>query len=172
MKMTSAEAGKLVRKLEERISALLAVEEKSAVFCVASGENEELLRPAYDFLENQKTLEKLQEDLRKVKHALNVFNTTHTVPGFDGMTVDQALIALPQLTARKQTLANFAARLPRERVQSYASRSNIIDYEVANYKTEDAKAAHDRLSDRLSALQLALDTVNHSETMEIDVTVE
>lgn len=172
MRMTSAEAGKLVKKLEERIGALLALEEKSAVFRVASGENEDLLRPAYDFTANQAELERLQENLRRVKHALNVFNTTHTLPGFGGMTVDQALIALPQLSARKTAMADFAARLPRERVKGYASQSNIIDYEVANYDVADAKAAYERLSDRLSALQLALDTVNHRETMEIDVTVD
>ena len=172
MKMTSAEAGKLVKKLEEKISALLALEEKSSVFRVASGENEELLRPAYDFLDCQAKLEKLQEDLRKVKHALNVFNTTHAIPGFDGMTVDQALIALPQLSSQKQKLANYAARLPRERVQGYASQSNIIDYTVANYKSEDAQAEYERVSDRLSRLQLALDRVNHTEKMEVDITIE
>lgn len=172
MKVTSAEAGKLVKKLEEKISALQALEDKSSVFRVASGEDEELLRPAYDFAECQKKLDSLQADLRKVKHAINVFNTTHTLPGFGDMTVDQALIALPQLSARKMKLANYAARLPRERVQGYASQSNIIDYSVANYRIEDAAAEYDRVSDCLANLQLALDTVNHKEKMEIDVTVE
>ena len=172
MKMTSAEAGKLVKKLEEKISALQALEEKSSVFRVASGEDEELLRPSYDFMECQKKLEKLQADLRTVKHVINVFNTTHTLQGFDGMTVDQALIALPQLSLQKQKLANYAARLPRERVQGYASQSNIIDYTVANYQIADAEAEYDRVSDRLSRLQLALDRVNHTEKMEIDITLE
>ena len=172
MKVTSAEAGKLVKKLEEKISALQALEEKSSVFRVASGEDEELLRPVYDFLESQKKLESLQADLRAVKHAINLFNTTHTLPGFDGMTVDQALIALPQLSAQKMKLSNFAARLPRERVMGYGAQSNIIDYTIANYKIEDAEAEYDRISDRLSKLQLALDKVNHSEKMEIDITLE
>ncbi|MBO4289208.1 MAG: hypothetical protein J5865_03800 [Lachnospiraceae bacterium] len=172
MKVTSAEAGKLVKKLEEKISALQALEEKSSVFRVASGEDEELLRPVYDFLESQKKLEGLQADLRTVKHAINVFNTTHTLPGFDGMTVDQALIALPQLSAQKVKLSRFAERLPRERVMGYGAQSNIIDYTIANYKIEDAAAEYDMVSDRLSKLQLALDKVNHSEKMEIDITLE
>ncbi len=172
MKVTSAEAGKLVKKIEEKISALQALEEKSSVFRVASGEDEELLRPVYDFLECQRKLEKLQADLRTVKHAINVFNTTHVLPGFDGMTVDQALIALPQVSAQKQKLSIYAARLPRERVQGYASQSNIIDYSVANYLPADAEAEYDRVSDLLSGLQLALDKVNHTEKMEIDITIE
>ena len=175
MKYTSAEAGKLLRKLEDRVRDLLALENKSAFFRVASGEDVESLRPEYDFGKMQSELDTLRAQIRTVKHALNVFNTTHTLPGFDGLTIDQALIYIPQLSSRKDTLRQMASHLPKERLDEsrfrYGSRSAFIDYEVINYDASDAKAAYAQTAETLSRLQLALDTVNATETMEIDVVI-
>ena len=169
MKVTSAEAGKLVKKLEEKISALQALEDKSSVFRVASGEDEELLRPAYDFAECQKKLDSLQADLRKVKHALNVFNSTHSVPGF-GMTIDQMLVYIPQLSQRKMKLRNMAGVLQKARVKGRSAvNSAVIEYTYANYDVEEAKAAADAAAEELARAQTALDKVNNTETMEIDL---
>lgn len=173
MKYTSAEAGKLVKKLEDKVRDILSHEEKAALFRVASGEDAESLRPEYDFNKTQDELERLRRQIRAVKHAINVFNTTHTLPGFDALTIDQALVYIPQLSNRKETLRRMAAHLPKERVEDshyrYGSRTSFIDYEVTNYAAADAKAAYDRTADILAKLQLALDTVNTTETMDIEV---
>lgn len=172
MKYTSAEANKLVRKLDDRIREILSLESKSAVFRAASSEDVESLRPEYDFAQSQSRLELLLGQLREVKHAINVFNTTLELPGFEGLTIDQALVYIPQLNSRKETLRGMAARLPKERVEEYYNRSNIIDYRITNYDKEVVKAAYDRTAETLMKLQLALDTVNTTETMEIDMTVD
>lgn len=170
MKYTSAEASKLIRKLEEEATNLRDMEEKSAVFNAASGENVEDLRPEYDFAATQARLEELYERIRTAKHAVNVFNTTHELPGFEGLTIDQALVYIPQLNKRKDKLRWMAAHLPKERVDSYQlARTNIIDYEVINFDREQVKAAYDATGQTLAKLQLVLDTVNTTETMEIDV---
>lgn len=174
MKYTSAEAGKLVRKLEDKVRDLIAMENKSALFRVASGEDVESLRPEYDFIRTQEELDKLRSQIRTVKHALNVFNTTHSLPGFEDLTIDQALIYIPQLSSRKEALRQMAAHLPKERVEdSYSrlgSRSAFIDYEITNYEIADVKAMYEKTAETLSKLQLALDTVNTTETMDIEVT--
>ena len=162
MKYTSAEAGKLIKKLEDEIRRLQENEQKSATFRAASTEDPETLRPAYDFAETQAKIAALQEQLRTAKHAVNVFNTTHTLPGFDGLTIDQALVLLPQLNAQKEKLRMMAARLPKERVLGYN-----IDYTIANYDIAAAADAYQEVSARLSALQLALDAANTTETMDI-----
>lgn len=169
MKYTSAEAGKLVKKLEEQVRDLRSREIKSAVFHAASTEDPEKLRPEYHFSEVQTKLEKIQQDIRTVKHAINVFNTTHTLPGYKNLTIDQVLILIPQLSARKEKLRKMAARLPRERVDVLMSRGNIIDYEIANYQVGEAKEAYEKTVEELSSLQLALDAVNTSVTMEIEI---
>ena len=176
MKYTSAEAGKLVKKLEDKVKDILSHEEKAALFRVASGENAESLRPEYDFNKTQDEIERLRGQIRTVKHAINVFNTTHTLPGFNDLTIDQALVYIPQLSNRKETLRQMAAHLPKERVDDsnyrFGSRTSFVDYEVTNYDAIDAKAAYDRTADTLAKLQLALDTVNTTETMDIEVSDE
>lgn len=173
MKYTSAEAGKLVRKLEDRVRDLLSMESKAALFRVASGEDADSLRPDYDFNKTQDELAHLSEQIRAVKHAINVFNTTHTLPGFDDLTIDQALVYIPQLSNRKETLRQMAAHLPKERVDDsryrYGSRTSFIDYEVANYDRADARAAYNHTAETLAKLQLALDAVNTTKTMDIGV---
>lgn len=173
MKYTSAEAGKLVKKLEDKVRDILEVEGKTAIFRAASGEDADALRPEYDFLKTQEEIETLRSRIRAVKHAINVFNTTHTLPGFEELTIDQALVYIPQLSNRKETLRQMAAHLPKERVEDshyrFGSRTSYIDYEVTNYNSDDVKEAYAATSDTLSALQLALDTVNTTETMEIEV---
>ena len=169
MKYTSAEAGKLVKKLEEQIRDLKDKETKSSIFNAASTEDPEVLRPDYDFAAVQEQISRLQGDVRKVKHAINIFNTTHVLPGYPELTVDQALILIPQLSARKEKLRRMASRLPRERVDAMMSRGNIIDYQIANYDIAEAAAAYEKTADELSRLQLALDSVNTSIDIDIDV---
>ena len=169
MKYTSSEANKLLKGLEARISDLKKRESKSRSFHAAATEDPETLRPVYDFDETQKQIAALEQDVRTVKHAINVFNVTHTLPGFDDMTIDQALVYLPQLFGRVRKLQDMAAALPRERVESY--RSNIIDYVIANYDIADAEQAYREGQEKLRDIQLALDAVNSCETMEIDVSL-
>ena len=109
MRYTSAEANKLLKGIEARIEDLKAKEIKSRSFHAASTEDPEALRPAYEFEETQRKIALLENDVRTVKHAINMFNVTHTVPGFDGLTIDQALVYLPQLSNRVRKLHTMAA---------------------------------------------------------------
>lgn len=169
MRYTSAEANKVLKGLEARLADLKKKESKSRSFCAASTEDIESLRPAYDFAAVQEQIASLEQDVRTVKHAINAFNVTHTLPGFGDMTIDQALVYLPQLSGRVRKLQEMAAALPRERVDSF--RSNIIDYVIANYDIADAEKAYHAEQEKLNAIQIALDAANSGDTMEIDVSL-
>jgi len=169
MKYTSAEANKLLKKVEQQIRDIRMKEHRRAHFKVASGEDTESLRPEYDFLEIQAQLESLEAMVRTIKHQINSFNLTHTLPGFDDITIDQALIYIPQLTQRVNKLQDMAASLPKERIESV--RNTFVDYTVANYDIDAAGKAYAEAQEKLAKLQLALDSVNNTETMEIDVEV-
>ena len=89
------------------------------------------------------------------------------MPGYDDLTIDQALVYLPQLSCKVRKLREMASALPRERVvDSY--RSNIIDYVIANYNIAAENAYHEE-QEKLRKLQLALDAANSGATMEIDI---
>lgn len=85
-----------------------------------------------------------------------------------GMTIDQILVYIPQLTARKQKLEEMASRLPKRRKENYGRvATSNIEYEYANY--DPAKVREDliALSDELAKAQTALDVVNNTATLEL-----
>ena len=169
MKVTSAQAAKLLKKLNEEYSALIKKERLSSTFLAASGEDPESLRPAYDYAETQRKLSEIEKKVRTVRHALNVFNATHTVPGFE-MTVDQILVYIPQLTSKISKLSDMKSKLPKMRVDDrYGKSSNIIDYTYTNYDIAAAEADFEAASDELDRAQLALDTLNTTEVFDIDI---
>ena len=168
-KVTSAAAAKQLRKLNEQRDALLSMERKACVFTAAIQEDVDSVRPAYDYKETQDALAEIEGKIRKLKHEINCFNASYVIPEF-GMTIDQMLIYIPQLTARKNKLDGMRSRLPKERVSMNLSRgSNIIEYNYANYDITQAEAEFDAVSDELSRAQNALDTVNATVLFEAEV---
>lgn len=166
MKYTSAQANKLLKKLNDEYSALLDKEQRSRDFRAAMGEDIESVRPAYDYAKTQARLEELEGTIRRLKHAINRFNTTRVADGF-GITIDEMLVYIPQLTKRKSKLLEMKSRLPKERVEEqYGRQSNIIDYTYTNYDLSAVEADYEKTSDELSRAQLALDTVNQRDSFE------
>lgn len=88
------------------------------------------------------------------------------IDGF-GITIDEMLVYIPQLTKRKSKLLEMKSRLPKERVEEqYGRQSNIIDYTYTNYDLAAVEADYEKTSDELSRAQLALDTVNQRDSFE------
>lgn len=170
MKYTSSEANKLLRKLNEERDALLEKEQRSSTFLAAVGEDVESVRPEYDYTDTLRALDELDGKIRIVKHAINSFNLRNTVPGFD-MSVDQMLVYIPQLTAKKQKLSQMKNRLPKQReaANTFGRNNNIIDYRYANYDIKMAEADYASVTDELARAQTALDVLNNTETMEIEI---
>lgn len=169
MNCTSAEANKILRKLNEEKSMLLDNESKSSTFSAALGEDIESVRPEYTYAATAAKLERINKDIRKVKHAINIFNATHIVPGFD-MTIDEMLVYIPQLSENKARLMEMSSRLPKTRksVSGYGSNA-VIDYAYTNYSVSVVSHDYSVVSELLSSAQTALDLINNTEIMEIDI---
>lgn len=163
-KMTSAQAAKELRKMLDQHDALLKKEQKASVFRAAIQEDIEDVRPLYDYAAFQSELAEIESQIRKLKHAINQFNLTQVVPGFD-MTIDQMLVYIPQLTARKKKLDHMRSNLPKERITSFSS--NFVEYNYSNYDIEKAEADYEKVADELARAQTALDTVNTTVTFEV-----
>ena len=167
MKMTSAQAAKELRKLNEQHDAMLKMETKSREFIAAIQEDVETVRPAYDYTTHQTELAELEGKIRALKHAINAFNISQEVPGF-GMTIDQMLVYIPQLTARKKKLDYMRKKLPKERDDpGYGRNNNLVEYQYANYDIALAETDYQKTVDELSAAQNTLDQVN--ATIEFEV---
>ena len=167
MKMTSAQAAKELKTLKDQFDALEALENKSKEFIVSIQEDVESVRPHYDFSSRQAELSELEERIRRLKHAINQFNISQEVPGF-GMTIDQMLVYIPQLTARKKKLDRMRKRLPKEREESNFRSGNIIEYRYANYDITLAESEYRRVSEELAKAQNALDALNSTVAFEVE----
>ena len=167
MKYTSAQANKLLRQLQDDRRAVLSNEDQRKSFVAATIEDIEGARPEYDYDATRERVNEIEKKIRKIKHAVNVFNSTHKVEGFD-MTVDEMLVYIPQLTEKKMRLSSMAASLSKTRL-STSARSNIIEYEYAHYDIEKAQKDFEEVCRQLTDAQLALDRLNTTQIMEIEL---
>lgn len=158
--MTSAELNKEIKRLQAERTALIEKEKKVRWYKAATTEDPESCKPEYDFVEVGKQLADIEKEIRTLKHTLNVFNSNYVVPEL-GITIDQVLVYLPQLTNRVEALRIMAAHLPRSRVEErYGSRSALVEYEYNNYDSRVVQATYEDLVAELSSVQLALDRAN------------
>ena len=117
MRVTSAQAAKLLRQLNDELRALQLKEANSSSFVAAIQEDVESVRPEYNFKEMRDAQAEVECKIRKVKHAINVFNTTTIIPDFN-ITIDEMLVYLPQLNAECATLSKMRDAMPKVRVSS------------------------------------------------------
>ena len=127
MKMTSAQASKLLRLLTDELNTLEAYEQNTRSFVAATSEDIESVRPEYDYSEMQTKMIELEDKIRAVKHAINQHNATAVIPEFN-MTIDMMLVYLPQLTRRKSRLSRMQRALPKVRETSVSRSSSLIEY--------------------------------------------
>ena len=162
--MTSAEANKKLKQLQEKKKSLVDAERKNCMFVAATTENVEDVAKGYlfDYGYDIPEIDKVDTEIRELKHQINKFNVSCMVPEL-GMTIDQVLIYLPQLKEKQNRLARMAEHLPRQRVADRYGRTNtLIEYEYANYDVQKAKEDYDKVSKQVAEAQLALDRVNNS----------
>lgn len=163
MQITSAGANKLLRKLEDDKRFLLAQEASASTYVVTEGA--EAVIPAYDYKKTAQGLETIEAQVRKIKHALNIFNSTTTLDGLD-ITIDEALVKMAQLNQRKSTLDSMRCRLEKERVTNFG-RSNVVEYTCINYDLAEIQADYQSISQQIMDIQLALDLTNQTKTFEL-----
>ena len=165
MLLTSKDANKMLKQLNEELNSLQR--NNSMRFIAATIENKEDVRPDYDYKEMASKMDELERKIIRLKHAINLFNTRTTVPGFD-MTIDEMLIYIPQLYAKKLKLSRMKDYPKMERTLEQHS-SNLINYMYINFDINDVQEDYRRIDAELNRAQTALDKINVSETFEIEV---
>ena len=132
--ITSTMAAKYLRKLNEEHDALMQKEKKSDTYTVSVQEKPEDVRPEYDYAAVQLQLQELEDKIRKVKHAINQFNLTQDVPGFN-MTIDQMLIYILNFRNFYPIQALKSSRL----IQYYANTARNSLLEIESSQNNHAK---------------------------------
>jgi hypothetical protein len=167
--MTSAQAAKELKRLNEERDALLSAEARASVFTAAIQEDIESARPDYDYEATFDDLRAIEMKIIRLKHSISRFNLTTKVPGF-GMTIDEMLVYIPQQTALKKKLDKMRSRLPKERINSlFSLTSNFIEYNYCNYDVKKVQSDFEEASKRLAEAQMALDRINTTVEFEADI---
>ncbi len=174
MKMTSAYANKLIRKLMGERDYWRAIESARHTYIYTQGG--EAIIPEYDFLEVHQTIADIDDKVIRIKHALNVSNSTNTVE-VEGRkyTIDMLLVKMTQLTNRKAVLGAMRKLTPKERVKvespSYRSMKQgyTPDIHSINFDMEVVKAEYEKIESLMSNLQLALDKYNQTVEFDVDI---
>ncbi len=167
MILTSKDANKLLKKLNEELDSLRTKEARFRTFLASTTEDPEKVRPDFDYEANRDAQSEIEKKIIKLKHAINMFNVNTLVEDFD-MTIDEMLIYIPQLTTKKQKLAYMKDTPKLERVTN-SGRSNIIDYTYINYDADVVSKDYESVEAELTKAQIALDKVNLTKTFEVDL---
>lgn len=168
--VTSAYANKLLKQLEEDRAYWRKLENESDTYLAAS--NEEPVIPAYDYETVSATLAEIDRKAARIKHAINLYNTTTVLELEDGtaMTIDEALVVMAQLNSRKSKLDTMRKRLPKDRASAiYRGGNTLVEYRYVNYDPERVKADFESISARVMDIQLKLDQANQTIMFPVDL---
>ena len=159
-----------MREKNDQLKRIQGRAEMVCRFTVTLGEDVESVRPEFNYSEMLAQMEKVMEEIRRIKHAINVFNTTTVIPGFN-MTIDEMLVYIPQLNnqkGRREAMSNMLPKQRKDDLYSYrSSSSNLVEYVYTNFDISEAEKDYRRVSRELSKAQTALDVVNNSVKFEI-----
>ena len=160
----SASCNKIIRKLKDEYKSILQEERDNRMYTVGGDEDNFTCVPEYDFAETQEKLDAITEKIRKLRHAVNMFNTTYVLPTI-GITIDEALYVMAVMNERKNTLLSMSRVQPKQRRSGYSG----VEYVYTNYDVPEVKTVYSILDKNLSDIQMALDLANLTETFEVDI---
>lgn len=158
--MTVDSANKRIRLLTTERSRLLTEERTNMTYGYVQGEEPYI--PQYNFMETHKKLTAINDEILMLKHAVNVFNTTHIVPGTE-LTIDQALVRLPMLTDLKGKLENMMGIQPKTR--RVLMGANASEFTVRNFDVDNVKTLYDDVSKEIITIQQGLSSINLTEML-------
>lgn len=152
----------MLRKLEEDKIALEEIERNDQRYHAAVSENEKELKPDYVFADVQAKLDELDRKIIVLKHAINKFNSSTVV--YEGLTIDQILVKLPQMNKRKrkyQTMKNVPPKI------RCSITGNVIDYLYTSYDPAEVDGYYEAICKEIDQMQTELDIANNSLTFEV-----
>ena len=161
MKLCNAEVIKKIKDFEEQKQEILSDEQKN---CTTTYQTEtDMIDTGYDFEKARNIVENLNKEIMRLKHALNVSNSTVIVEKFD-LTIGECLVYMAQLNNEKVVLERMSRNRSKSRMTLY---NGTVEYTVTNYDVEVCKDKLNDIKETLRKLQLAIDRVNLNNMIEI-----
>ncbi len=168
MEFTSASANKYLRRLQDEKDFILGIEAERSTYVL--GDKEVADPPAYSYEETRAKVAEIDRTTMVVRHALHQFNMATVLPQC-GLTIDEALIALAQLSNERDRVAELRAQQPKMRLgeRLVGGGATTVEYRYANYDVRQAERDYEALSEKIAAIQLELDLANQTQTFEVEL---
>lgn len=170
MTITLDTAFKMVKQLNEKIVELRKIRYQRQFFISEESKMEDE-RPVFDLIENANEIMATTKKLIALKHVINEFNSSFYITIDDeDMTVDSALVYLSVLSGEKIQLADL--RFAEEKVRAnsrVASGTVIVEYKYRNFSDNNAKKLYDEIDKKIIQIQSALNLVNVTQEIEVDI---
>lgn len=163
--LTSAAANKLLKRYNDKVDHLYLMETQRRSYTQIEGKEE--AKPDYDFYKTRDEIEDLNRKILVIKHAINEFNVK-TVIKNTGLTIDQTLIRMAQLTKVKSVLDIMRSTQEKQYDSIGIRTTGVVGLTIANFNPEDAQRRYDDVCEELSNLQLDLDMVNNTEMITVE----
>ena len=170
IKMTSAYANKMLRKLTEDKEFWRSKESEGYLYVAAL--DEEPVIPEYDYIEVSKNIADIDAKIVKIKHAINITNCTNEIQVGDiNMTIDMVLIMMAQLNRRKAILDKMRKQQPKSRISAGLNlvRKTTPEYQYINYDLDLIKREYEQIDKKISEMQIALDRYNQTVEFDVDI---
>ena len=169
MKLTSASANKMLRRLNEEKEYWRSIEEDRHLYTAAV--NEEPVIPEYDYAQVAAEIARIDRQVVRIKHAISLVNVTNTITvGGEELTIDSVLVRMAQLTQRKNVLDQMRKVQPKSRVQpGYGVRPAAPEYQYINYDMQLVQKDYEAADKEIADIQLALDHFNQTFEFELDL---
>lgn len=170
MKMTSAYANKMIRKLDEDKIYWLSRERENSAYVAAT--DEEPIIPDYDYDTVAKQIADIDEKIVRIKHAVNITNAVNEVEvNGNMMTIDTILIRMAQLNRRRDILDAMRKCEAKTRLsRTYHGSSNAVsEFRYLNYDLNHIREEYERIDRAVTAMQIALDKYNQTVEFEVDI---
>jgi len=172
MIMTPAAILKTVKLLEQQKNSLVS-DEKDCYVYETTENGPSAQPPEYNFKETTQQIVELDNKIRALKCALNKHNSNSIVADA-GRSPSELLIWIAQLNNELERVSRLA-RVPQKKTIPFSQMIGIGDfsagciYQIANYDVNEAKQLMKELSEQIVKLQMALDTHNLTQQIEIEI---
>ena len=162
MKMCNAEILKKIKILEQKKGEVLCLEIRTHQ--VSYQEEKDRFDYGYSFSKTRETVCDIDNEIRKLRHLLNISNATTTVPEFS-MTLGECLVYLAQLNRELSIVSSMAKKEPITTTTTFGGK---VEYKSLNYDKDECQVKADWLQTTIAQLQIAIDRTNLTNMIEVE----
>jgi hypothetical protein len=159
--LTISAAQKYVKQLQEELQQLRQKEARSLSFEYIDGQRTTKDIPEYSFAETQARVTEIIDTVARIKHAINSINVENNI--------DVHLVRMAAINERLSEIQGLAGA---QRIKSRLQNAGQQLVKVVTELTYDplvAEAVFTSLSEEVRQIQLTIDTLNNTLSIEIDI---